>query len=67
MKKETVTALLIILALLVIVGAISWAITTALVYLVCICFSYEFSLATTTSLWLIGLVLYGIFCRKEKK
>ena len=70
MKKEMTTAkaLLIILALLVIVGAISWAITTGIIYLICLCFSWKFSLLTATGVWLIECLLYWVFCsNKEKK
>ncbi len=67
-EKMTATkALLIILAIFVIVSALSWAIVAAGVYLVCLCFSWKFSLLTATGVWLIACLLYGIFCRKEKK
>lgn len=33
--------------------AISWAITAGLVYLVCLCFSWQFNLLWATGIWLI--------------
>ena len=57
------TALLVIL--LFIVGyALSWAITTGMIYLICLCFSLEFSILTATGIWLVLCLLYWFFKKK---
>lgn len=61
LKKETKKALLIVLALLVVCLALSWAISVSVVYLVCLCFSCNCSLLTATGIWLMACLIYGIF------
>ena len=37
----------------IIVMVLSWAITVGLIYLICLCFSWNFSLLIATGIWLI--------------
>ena len=41
--------------------AISWAITVGLVYLVCLCFSWQLNLLWATGIWLIMIILKSVF------
>ena len=46
----------------VIIGlALSWAITIGLIYLICLCFSWQFNLLVATGIWLIMIILKSIF------
>lgn len=56
MKKFIITALIFIA-----LCAISWAITLGLVYLICLCFSWEFSWLIATGVWLVMCLLKGVF------
>ncbi len=44
-----------LIALLIIIAgyAFSWAITVGVTYLICLCFSWQFSLLVATGIWLI--------------
>lgn len=46
---------------LIIAAAISWAITIGLVYLICLCFSWQFNLLVATGIWLVLILLKSIF------
>ena len=52
---------LISIALLIGFGAISWLITCGIFYLITLCFSLEFSWLTATGVWLVMVLLRGIF------
>lgn len=54
MKDIIIFALIIIM-----VCAVSWAITLGLVYLICLCFSWEFNWLIATGIWLATLLLKG--------
>ena len=46
----------------VIIGlALSWAITVGLIYLICLCFSWQFNLLVATGIWLIMIILKSVF------
>lgn len=49
-----------IIALLVI-AAISWAITCGIIYLITICFSLAFSWPIATGIWLVLILLRSVF------
>ena len=38
--------------------ALSWGVTIGIIYLICLCFSWEFSLVGATGIWLIGCLIY---------
>lgn len=42
-------------------SAIAWAITVGLVYLVCLCFSWQFNLLWATGIWLILCLVKAVF------
>ena len=50
---------LIVISLIAILLALSWAISVGLIYLICLCFSWEFSLLTATVIYLIGCLIYS--------
>ena len=52
---------LISIAILIGLGAISWLITCGIFYLITLCFSLEFSWLTATGVWLVMVLLRGIF------
>lgn len=55
----------LLVVLLFIVGySLSWAITTGILYLICLCFSLEFSLLTATGIWLVLCLLWLFFKNK---
>lgn len=50
---EMVFTALGVLFLAVLIEALSWGVTVGILYLVCMCFSWPFSLLTATGIWLI--------------
>ena len=46
---------------LILALAIGWAITIGLVYLVCLCFSWQFNLLVATGIWLVLILLKSVF------
>lgn len=52
----------LIILMLFIIGlcAWSWALTIGAIYLICLCFSWEFNFLIATGIWLIILILKGI-------
>ena len=52
---------LISIAILVVLGAISWIITCGIFYLITLCFGLEFSWLTATGIWLVIILLKSIF------
>lgn len=54
----------VILILLVALIA-SWVLTCGIIFLICLCFGWAFSFAIATGIWLIILLLKGIFSHKD--
>lgn len=59
----------LIILMLFIVGtcAWSWALTIGIIYLICLCFSWEFNFLIATGIWLVILILKGIFSGRSDK
>ena len=55
-----------LIGVLIFIGimAISWAVTVGLVYLICLCFSWNFSLLIATGIWLGIFLLKQLFTHK---
>lgn len=52
--------------LILIIGiALSWAITMGLIYLICLCFSFQFNLLVSTGIWLIMILIKSLFPNKK--
>lgn len=49
------------LTIILLCGAISWAITTGVIWLIFLCFSLNFSIMIATGIWLVLLLLKGVF------
>lgn len=47
--------------ILLIALAISWAITIGIIYLICLCFHWQFTLLIATGVWLVMCLLSGTF------
>lgn len=60
-KESTLAGCLVVLVAFAIALALSWGITAGLVFLICKCFSWEFSLLTATGIWLIILLASSAF------
>lgn len=58
--KFFVIALTILLVL-----AISWAGTCGIIWLICLCFGWAFSLQIATGVWLALLLLGGLFNKNK--
>jgi hypothetical protein len=54
---------LIVIALILVV---SWAITIGVIWLICLCFSWEFNLLIATGIWLILMLLSSVFGGRSK-
>ena len=54
--KYFIIALMYVLAL-----AISWAVTAGIIWLICLCFDWAFSLLIATGVWLVMLLLSNTF------
>ena len=68
MKKSTIAIIGTILggAMLILLSlSLSWAITCLLVKLVAWCFGFAFTLKLATGIWVIWLVLAGLFGKKR--
>lgn len=49
-------------ALIILVGyVLSWAIIVGILYLICLCFSWKFSLLVATGVWLIMCLVKLLF------
>ena len=46
---------------LLIVAALSWVVCNFLVWLICLCFGFEFTFWIGTGVWAVIIVLRGIF------
>ena len=60
MKKLLIIALITILIM-----TISWATTAGIIWLICLCFKWSFSILTSTGVWLILLLLSGCFPKRK--
>lgn len=60
LKGEKVMGCLIAILIGALGYALSWVITCALVTLVCMCFSWEFSLLTATGIWLVLVLIRAL-------
>lgn len=56
-----------VIALLAFLYALSWAICVGIMCLICLCFSWKFSLILATGIWLIMCLIKGIFPNVSKK
>lgn len=65
-KQGGIVAAAVIL-LLILCGGISWIITCGIIKLITMCFGLEFSLAISTGIWLVILILKSIFKVTVKK
>lgn len=63
MWKKILGIALLIVALL----AISWAFTSFIVWLICLCFGLEFKLLTATGIWLVLCLLSSVFGGTKKE
>ena len=52
---------LVAIVIFLVLGAISWIITCGIFYLITLCFGLEFSWLTATGVWLVMVLLRGIF------
>lgn len=50
----------------IILAALSWGITCGLVYLISLCFKFEFSWAVGTGIWLISILVKAVFDGKKE-
>lgn len=55
------------IALIVLLFGISWSICIGIIYLICLCFSWNFSIIAATGVWLIILLVKGAFHVEAKK
>jgi hypothetical protein len=60
--------MIVLTILIAVLGyAISWAISVGLMYLICLCFSWDFNLLIATGIWLVGVLVKGLFSRGGNK
>lgn len=53
---------------LIVALALSWALTSGIIWLICFCFHLNFSLLTATGIWLVLMLLSSFFKgRRESK
>lgn len=57
MNNDAITSVIAFLLFL----ALSWALCVGLFALICLCFSWEFSLATATGVWIVLLIAKWVF------
>lgn len=55
------------IAVVAILYAMSWVICIGLMYLICLCFSWKFSILVATGIWLIICLINGVFSTGSKK
>lgn len=60
-------AWLLAFLMIVAVYAVSWLITCGIIYLITLCFSLEFTWLMATGVWLVILLLKGVFNVTVKK
>lgn len=59
--KEAGLEIAVIIAIIALVLAISWGGTCLLVWLIALCFGWEFCFAVATGVWLLIILLKNIF------
>lgn len=59
--------IIVAVAVIALLYAISWAICTGLIYLICLCFSWKFSVLAATGIWLVICLIKGAFSRGKKE
>lgn len=64
MKKSTIAIIGFILAVIAVFG-ISWFVTCGIVNLLSWCFGFTFTWKLATGIWVIWLVLAGLFGKKR--
>lgn len=52
---------LVAVILFVLALAVSWAATVGIIYLICLCFHWQFTLLVATGVWLVMCLLSGTF------
>ncbi len=57
----------IVAALIALLYALSWAIFVGIMWLICRCFSLQFSLFATTGVWLIICLIKGAISSGKKE
>jgi len=57
----------IVAALIALLYALSWAICVGIIWLICRCFSWQFSLASATGVWLIICLIKGAISSGKKE
>lgn len=62
--KHTLLAILTIVAVHILGFTLSWALTCGLIYLVTLCFGWEFSWLASTGIWLILVLIRSLITRK---
>lgn len=59
---------MLIKALAILLGlAVAWGIVVLMVWLICLCFGWKFTWLMATGVWLIVLLIKGIFERKGRR
>ena len=53
------------LAALLIAFALSWIATCGLLWLICLCFGWELSWGVATGVWLVMLLIGGLFSKNK--
>lgn len=59
--KEKLIAAGIIIGALVLMFGLSWILTCGVVKLITLCFGWTFKWSIATGIWLVGILLTGIF------
>lgn len=59
--------IIVVSAVIALLCAISWAICTGLIYLICLCFSWKFSVLSATGIWLIFCLIKGALSSRKKE
>ena len=58
---------IIVAALIALLYALSWAICVGIIWLICRCFSWQFSLSAVTVVWLIICLIKGAMSSGKKE
>ena len=59
--SERILAILLVVSITAAVFLISWGISVGIWYLVCLCFTWEFSLLHATGIWLLLMLISSAF------
>lgn len=60
-KFGTATGIIMAILIVLVIAAISWAITCGVIKLITLCFGWTFSWAIATGIWLIMFLLRSVF------